>query len=178
MIPGAQKVPEHRGVHAAIIGPTLFGKSFASKCLARDFEAKGRKCLVLDPFGTKWNVSFQCRNIDNFIAMAKKSRNCSLFVDEAGQLDLRNPEHDWLLTGARHWGHVTHIIGQSGVYLSPVQRAQISRLFLFRTTEETARFWYSVFCDKDVYKSLSLTKYQFLHCVLGAPIKVCTLKTP
>lgn len=170
--------PNNKGVHAAIMGPTLFGKSFAAKQLCADWERKGRRCLVLDPFGTKWNASFQCRNIENFLTVARASRNCALFVDEAGQLDMRDPAHDWLLTGARHWGHVTHIIGQSGVYLSPVQRAQISRLLLFRTTEETVKFWYSVFADRDVFKALDLPKYQFLHCVLGAKISVCTIKPP
>lgn len=167
-----------RGLHAGIFGRTNSGKTFLAKHLCGDFERRGRRCLVLDPFNDVWPASFQCRNIENFIAKAKASRNCSLFVDETGQLDFRNPEHEWLLTGARHWGHITHVIGQSGMQLSPLQRSCITRLFLFRSTEETADYWRKAFVEDEIRKATKLTGFQYLYAVCGGKTEIQVLTPP
>lgn len=158
-------------MHAGIFGPTLCGKTTLAFLLAQQFEASGVRCLALDPYDAPWPVTWKTRKIDAFIAKAKDSRSCALFVDEAGQLDLRDPDHEWLLTGARHWGHVTHIIGQSGVQLSPLGRSSITRLFLFRSTEETAEYWRTAFVDDRIRGATTLARFQFIYAQMFGDVK-------
>jgi len=162
--------------HTGIFGPTRSGKTTLAKSLCGEFESRGIRCLVLDPYDAIWPSTWKTRDITAFIAKAKTSRRCALFVDEAGQLDLREPAHEWLLTGAAQWGHLTHIIGQSGVHLSPVGRAQITRLFLFRSTVETADYWRNVFVDDGIMAATTLERWQFLEAKMFGGVRVCTLK--
>ena len=150
-------------LHAGIFGPTNCGKTTLAMKLCADFEARGIRCLVLDPYNGEWKATFQTRKIEEFIAVAKKSRSCALFADETGQLDFRDKEHEWILTGSRHCGHIAHLIGQSGVQMSPLARSCITRLFLFRSTDQTAEWWRNSFVDDRIRDATTLERFEFLH---------------
>ena len=162
-------------VHAGIFGPTLCGKTTLAKSLCGDFERKGIRTLVLDPYNADWPCTYQTRKIGEFLAKAKASRSCALFVDESGQLDLRDAEHEWLLTGSRHFGHVCHVIGQTGVQLTPLGRSSITRLFLFRSTEETADYWREVFVDDRIRDATKLQRFEFIRAEMFGDVKRCRL---
>ena len=98
-----------------------------------------------------------------------------MFVDESGQLDLRDAEHEWLLTGSRHFGHVCHVIGQTGVQLTPLGRSSITRLFLFRSTEETADYWREVFVDERIRDATKLERFEFIRAEMFGEVKRCRL---
>ena len=165
-------------LHAGIFGPTMSGKTTLAKHLCRGLESRGVRCLVLDPYNDDWPCTWKTRHIHEFITKAKQSRSCGLFADEAGQLDLRDPEHEWLLTGSRHFGHACHIIGQTGVQLSPTGRAQITRLFLFRSTEQTAEYWREVFVDDRICGATTLQRFEYLHAQMFGDVKRCKLPPP
>ena len=162
-------------VHAGIFGPTLCGKTTLAQSLCADFESRGIRCLVLDPYNADWKASFQTRKMTEFLSVAKKSRSCALFCDEAGQLDLRDEAHAWLLTGSRHWGHVCHIIGQSGVQLTPLGRSSITRLYLFRSTEETAEYWRTAFVDDRIRGATTLSRFEFIRAEMFGDVTRCKL---
>lgn len=162
-------------LHAGIFGPTLCGKTTLARHLCADFERRGIRCLVLDPYNAEWPATYQTRHIGEFLAKAKASRSCALFVDESGQLDLRDAEHEWLLTGSRHFGHVCHVIGQTGVQLTPLGRSSITRLFLFRSTEETADYWREVFVDDRIRDATKLQRFEFIRAEMFGEVKRCRL---
>lgn len=162
-------------VHAGIFGPTLCGKTTLAMDLCRDMEAKGTRCLVLDPYDSDWGASFQTRKMAEFLKVAKNSRSCGLFVDEAGQLDFRDPEHEWIFTGSRHCGHVAHVIGQSGVQMSPLARSSVTRLFLFRSSTKTAEYWLESFVDERIREATTLAQYEFLRVQMFQPVRKCRL---
>lgn len=165
-------------LHAGIFGPTLCGKTTLAMGLCRQFEARGIRCLVLDPYNANWPATWQTRHISEFIRKAKQSRGCALFADEAGQIDLRNPEHEWILTGSRHWGHVCHIIGQTGTQLSPLGRSSITRLYLFRSTPETADYWRAVFIDDRIRQATTLARFEFIAAEMFGDVRRCKLSPP
>ena len=165
-------------LHAGIFGPTLCGKTTLAQSLCRALENRGVRCLVLDPYNAEWPASWQTRRISEFLTKAKSSRSCALFVDEAGQLDLRDPAHEWLLTGSRHWGHVCHVIGQTGVQLSPLGRASITRLFLFRSTNDTASYWAEAFVDRRIFEATTLARFEFVRAEMFGDVSRCRLSPP
>ena len=165
-------------IHAGIFGPTLCGKTVLARALCADFERRGVHCLVLDPYDADWPASWQTRKMPEFIAKAKASRSCALFVDESGQLDMRDSDHEWILTGSRHWGHIAHVIGQSGVQLTPLGRSSITRLFLFRSTEETAEYWREAFVDDRIREATTLERFEFVHACMFGDVRRRKLSLP
>lgn len=162
-------------VHAGIFGPTLCGKTTLAMQLCANMEKAGTRCLVLDPYNGDWKASFQTRKMSEFLAVAKKSRSCGLFVDEAGQLDFRDAEHEWIFTGSRHWGHVAHVIGQSGVQMTPLARSSVTRLFLFRSTDQTAEYWRNSFVDDRIRQATTLNRFEFIRAEMFGTVQRCKL---
>jgi GTPase SAR1 family protein len=165
-------------LHAGIFGPTNCGKTTLARALCGAFEKKGIKTLVLDPYDSDWPATWQTRNMPDFLVKAKNSRGCALFVDEAGQLNMRDPAHAWLVTVARKWGHISHIIGQTGVQLSPLGRGSITRLYLFRSTEETSDYWAKVFVDDRIRQASGLKQFEFLTAEMFGDVRLCRLEMP
>lgn len=150
-------------LHAGIYGPTLCGKTTLGKELCADFEARGYHTLVCHPWDRNWPCTWWTNNLEQFIAKAKDSRSCALFIDEGGQVQLRDAECEWLVTGARNWGHVTHLMGNATRQITPTMRDNLSRLFLFKCGKEAAKKWYEVFAEEDIKQAVTLEKYQFLQ---------------
>lgn len=149
--------------HVAIIGPTLCGKTTLAKRLAGEYRRAGVGVLVLDPFRDTWPADWMTPDRAAFIAKARASRRCALFADEAGQVIARDPEAEWLFTGSRHWGHRMHVLAQSGIQMTPLMRAQCSRLYIFRTTRRVAEMWAEDFADERICAATTLARFEFLR---------------
>jgi len=103
--------------------------------------------MVLDPDGDpKWEADIICREVIPFLDIAKRSRSCFLFVDEAG-LNCKEWDSDslWLATRSRHWGHSVFFISQRAKMVGPTFRDQCRFLYLFncsgKDSEKLADEW-------------------------------------
>lgn len=157
--------------HVAIVGPTMCGKSTLGASLASAFLAAGVNVLVCDPLASDWPCTWQTTNRADFIAAAKQSRRCALFIDEAGQTISRDPDAEWLFTTARHWGHVTHVMSQGGTQLTPTMRGQCSRLFLFGCTPRVSEMWAEEFNEPGLLAAPSLPRFEFLFKERFQPLR-------
>jgi energy-coupling factor transporter ATP-binding protein EcfA2 len=129
--------------HVAIVGPTQSGKSTLARAMAREYMRRGIPVLVCDPNGEKWPVARPVfNNSAAFIEYAKQCRRCALFIDEASATVGRGKSAEaceWLVTRARHWGHVSHLMLHTVVSVEPKIRLNIPRWFMFRPTEDGCR---------------------------------------
>ena len=127
-----------------MLGMTESGKTTLAKAFCKRLKDRGWGTLVLDPLrDPAWDATGVFADIVEFLSVAKASRRCFLFVDEAGmncsQWDI---ESLWLATQSRHWGH-------SCVFVS--QRAQQ----IAKTIREQCRFLYLFCCSKSDSKILA-----------------------
>lgn len=127
--------------HCLILGMTLSGKSTLAKLLAKKYKNSGYKILVLDPvFDPGWCADFITDDPDEFLTVFWKSRQCAVFIDEAGE---NVGQHDKKMmktaTRGRHYGHVVHYIAQGGRQINKTVRDQCGRLFLFTTALADAK---------------------------------------
>lgn len=157
--------------HVAIVGPTMCGKTTLACALAENYRASGVHVLVCDPLANPWPATWQTTDRAAFIAAAKKSRRCALFIDEAGQTISRDPEAEWLFTTARHWGHVTHVMSQGGTQLTPTMRGQCSRIFLFGCTPRVAEMWAEEFNEPGLLSASALPRFEFLFKERFQPLR-------
>lgn len=155
--------------HVLILGGTDAGKSTAAKKLSANFLRHRVNVLVLDPHGTKWPGvpdEYQFRDPYKFLAVAKRSQRCALFVDEAGECIGRGRQArdmQWLTTGARKWGHKTHVMAQEAQMILPVIRKQCSVGLIFRQSEGNARLLVDDFADERLMGITTLGQFEFLH---------------
>lgn len=151
-------------MHDAFVGPTGCGKSALAKEKARAGLAAGFRVLVCDPLNDEWPCTWQTTSLEEFVAVAKQSRRCLLFVDEAGQSINRDKGAEWLFATARHWGHKTHVLSQGGTQMTPLMRGQISTLCLFGCTPGVAGLWAEEFNEPRLLAAADQTfpRFQFL----------------
>lgn len=163
--------------HAAIIGMTGSGKTVLAREIARTHRKQGCGVLVLDPFRSpEWPADFITESMTAFLAKAKASRRCALFVEEAGDFG-RTPEFAWLFTQARHWGHVTHYVSQYHSQVPPIVRSNCERLFLFRVSSRSAETWAEDFAQPEIGTlAAGLPRYHFVAAGRYAVPRVCTLR--
>jgi hypothetical protein len=121
-------------MHDLFIGQTGGGKTFLAMRRAEKYLAAGFGVLVLENILNKWPCTWQTRSLPDFVAAAKKSRKCALFIDDVTDTVGRDEEGDWLFKMARHWGHRTHALSHGWTDLTPSQRNQCSALYLFSDT--------------------------------------------
>ncbi len=122
-------------MHDLFIGQTGSGKTFLAMKKAQAFLDAGFGVLVLENILNKWPCTWQTRCAADFIAAAKRSRRCALFIDDVGETLHRDPDAEWPFTMARHLGHKTHALAQGATQLLPVLRNQCSTLYLFADTD-------------------------------------------
>lgn len=128
--------------------------------------------LACDPLVSDWPSSWQTTSLEKFVEVAKRAQRCALFVDESGMLKARKVDDaEWLLTTARHWGHLSHFLCQGGVQLSPTMRAQFSTVFLFGCTPRVAEMWAEEFNEPGLLAAPSLPRYQFLFKKRYEPLR-------
>lgn len=129
--------------HAAIIGRKRSGKTVLSLAMAAQYRAQGYALLVLDPHGNPaWHADWMTDNLERFLWKVKRSSSCILFVEETGNGQIgRQPEFEYLVTEAHHRGHVTHYISQYHTQVTPIVRANVDRLYLFRSGPKSSKEW-------------------------------------
>lgn len=165
--------------HAAIIGMTGSGKTTLAVAQARAYRTSGVPVLVLDPFASPaWPASWITDDPAAFLAKARASRRCALFVEEAGDFG-RDPAFAWLFTQARHWGHLTVYVSQYHAQVPPIVRSNCERLFLFRVSGRSADFWADDFCQPEIATlAARLERYQFVLAGRYGEPRVATLRAP
>jgi len=119
--------------HSLILGMTESGKTTLAKKLAAHYKANGIGVLVLDPLSDpEWQADYKTSNPDDFLRVFWESRQCAVFIDEAGESVGRfDDAMIRTATKGRHWGHACHYISQRGAMLSKTVRGQCRHLFMF-----------------------------------------------
>ncbi len=162
--------------HALIVGITLSGKSYLAHSMARAYLKQGISVLVLDPNQDDgWPVNeggaaaATCRLYRDpikFLAVAKASRRCVLFVDEGGETIGQGKlarEVVWLTTRSRHWGHRCIVIAQEATLVYKPIRRQCSEAFIFRQAADNARELQGQFAEPRIMEAVNLPPRVFLH---------------
>jgi hypothetical protein len=148
-----------------ILGMTESGKTTLAKQLAVNLKQKGFKVIVLDPLSDpEWNADFQTDEPDVFLNVFWESRQCMVFIDEAGEAV---GQYDKVMqrtaTKGRHWGHSCHYISQRGTMIARTVRDQCSNLFLFTSALEDSKT-HAVEWNKPELKTASgLNQGEYFH---------------
>ena len=150
-------------MHTLIIGQTESGKTTLAVRLSEKYQQAGWKVAVLDPLrDERWRADFLTTDDHEFLAVAKASRSCMLFVDESGQTIGRYQESMfWLATMARHWGHCSHFLSQRAQQVSPTVRTQCGRLFLFNCSATDAKILADEWNKPELREANSLAKGEY-----------------
>ena len=152
-------------MHTLISGQSFSGKSFLAKYLCSRFR-KNRNCIVLDPFLDDWDCDFKTNNSEEFLSIAKRNRNCCLFIDESGSTIGRGSDAvrlHWLATQSRHWGHRSFFILQRITQIEPLIRSQCSEFYAFRGSANDAKILIAETGDNSFEKIPNLPRFCFVH---------------
>lgn len=109
----------------------------------------------------------------DFLDVAKKSRSCALFIDEAGEYLDRGglKEMEWCGTRARHWGHSSHFIAQRATQVNRLVRDQCSVLFVFKVSYKDAKLLAEEFACKELEDACNLKKGEYYYITRYQPIE-------
>jgi hypothetical protein len=113
----------------------------------------------------EWNADFQTGDLTAFLTMARESRSCFLFVDEAG-MNCGQWDKDslWLGTQSRHWGHSCFFITQRAQMLSPTIRGQCRFLYLFNCSKTDSKLLSDEWNKPELESANSLKQGEYLYC--------------
>jgi DNA helicase HerA-like ATPase len=152
-------------MHTLIIGRTLSGKTTWAKKKAASLKKLGYKIIVLDPFlDPAWNADFITSDKDKFLSTVWNSRQCAVFVDEAGDMVGKyDTVMNELATRGRHWGHKCYFITQRAKQLSTTVRAQCSELVIFKQSQNDTKDLANEFVDNTINEAHTLSKGQFIY---------------
>lgn len=174
-------VPPGPGGHAAVIGMTESGKTYLmQRGLAPKGRAAGQRVLVLDKWkDPAWKADWMTNDLFAFIAKAKASRRCMLIVEEAGNWG-REPEFEWLVTQARHWGHSTYYLSQYHAQVPPIVRVNVRRLFLFTVSADSAKVWANEFAQPEISSLCAkLPPFHFVYAdKKQRPPRILSIRAP
>jgi len=159
--------------HVLIAGTTMSGKSTLARQLAAQYKRAGIGVIVLDPLqDDRWGADYQTADNGAFLASAKNSWQCALFVDEAGAAIGRyNPEMEWCVTQGRHLGHRTHVITQWPTQLSPLVRGQCAYLYLFQVPRKAAALLAEEFNSEQLEAAAALPMGECLEMQRGGAVR-------
>lgn len=120
---------------------TESGKTTLAKRLAQSLNNRGWGVLVLDPLQDPgWVADYVGTDLSEFMDLAKRSRRCFLFVDEAGMnCGQWDTDSLWLATQSRHWGHSCYFISQRAIQISKTIREQCRFLYLFACSRSDSK---------------------------------------
>lgn len=151
--------------HIAIVGMSGSGKTYLARQLVIAASRK-RRCLVLDPKGTRWQgASFVTTDPDKLLRVAKLNKDCLLVIDEGGAgLNRHNVAHDWFSTMSREWGHNCIFITQRAKQVNPNIRENCYKVALFKCSRKAAEDWAEEFANEELLKATSLEQYSFFWC--------------
>lgn len=151
--------------HVIIAGMTESGKTGIAKQLARQFSAKGIRVLVFDPMGDpEWVADFQTHNFDDFAEEYWSSRQCAVFIDEAGEAAMDNDkELIRMATKGRHWGHANHFITQRGAMVPKTLRDQCPHLFMFALSLDDAKTYAREYNSPELVEASTFAQGEYFH---------------
>ena len=152
--------------HCLILGMTESGKTTLAKRLARGYQARGIRTIVLDPLADpEWQADFQTADADEFLRVFWASQSCAVFIDEAGEAVGRyNAVMSSTATRGRHWGHAVHFVSQRGVQIAMTVRDQCSHLFLFTTALKDAQVHANEWNRPELETANRLAQGNYFHC--------------
>ena len=118
---------------------TESGKTTLATRLSKTLS-KDNHIIVYDPRKNGgWTADYETSNFDDFTDMVKGSRECIIFVDEAGQVCRnRDVENYWLATDSRHYGHSVFFIAQRPGMVALTIRTQCKFLYCFFVNNKDA----------------------------------------
>lgn len=152
---------------------TESGKTTLAKNLAKQYAKKGIRVLVYDPLNDpSWVADYRTHDFNEFLQEYWSSRQCAVFIDEAGELALSNANE--LLktaTRGRHWGHKNHYISQRGALLPRTLRDQCTHLFMFAQGVEDAKLYATEYNSPELRNANTLLKGEYFHTTRFTPAK-------
>lgn len=152
---------------------TESGKTTLAKRLARKLKSNGFGVLVLDPMkDPEWNADYQTGDLMEFLDIAKRSRSCILFVDEAGMnCGQWDKESLWLATRSRHWGHSCFFITQRAQMVSTTIRGQCRFLYLFGCSKKDSVLLADEWNKPELESANTLKEGEYLYCTKFSEVK-------
>lgn len=165
-------------MHVGIFGPGRSGKTTLAKHLSRAaWMAGGVRSICWDINGEEWGKQALVFGDEfRFWKQVWHEKSCLVFVDEAAETIKRDDSKTSLFTRIRHRGHKLVVIGHSGVNLLPVQREQISTVYLFLQRPKGAELWVDLFVNERIREATTLRRYEFLECHLFGDVRRRVLK--
>jgi len=152
--------------HSLILGMTESGKTTLAKSLAAAYRAKGIPVLVLDPLHDPgWECDFKTDDMDEFLHVFWNSRQCMVFIDEAGEAvgQFDKVMHPTATKG-RHWGHSVHYISQRGTMIAKTVRDQCSHMMLFATSLADSKIHANEWNREELKTANALKQGEYFHC--------------
>jgi len=151
--------------HCLILGMTESGKTSLAKKQIEHYKAKGISTIVLDPLADpNWQAEFITDDADEFLDTFWESRQCMVFIDEAGDAVGRYDEAmNKTATRGRHWGHSVHYLSQRGTMLSRTIRDQCSHLFLFTSSYKDSLVHAEEWNSEELKNASKLEKGEYYH---------------
>lgn len=116
----------------------------------------------------KWDTPYQFVDPAKFLACARASQQCALFVDESGtMIGHYEDEMFWCAIQARHWGHVSHFLTQRPTQLSPTVRSQCTRVYAFRLGVKDAKMLGDEFAAPALVGASELGRLEYVYADTG-----------
>lgn len=154
----------------------MSGKTTLAKRLVRKASDAGRLVFVLDPLlDPEWKnhgADVVTNNPAHFLMLCRKNKNCSLFVDEAGEYcDRHSKDMFWLATQSRHWGHQSYFMSQRANQIAINIRNNCSKLFCFNIRPSDAKLLSDDFCCDELEGAPNLQQGECFYVPRFAPVK-------
>lgn len=135
-----------------------------------------RAVIVLDPFKRpSWilnpDLCFVTNDRDEFLKTVWASRECSIFVDEAGdEIGRYDDIMNSLATKSRNYGHKCHFIMQRSKQISTTIRTQCAEIVCFQQSYNDTKDLADEFCAPALAKAHELKKGEFIHAIKGGNV--------
>lgn len=154
-----------------ILGVSGFGKSYLAHALCESYQDQDVRTLVCDPHGERWPADYQTTDPMRLLAVAKQSKRCAIFLEEAGEAigrGKRARDMAWFTTGSRKWGHAVYLIAQRAKMIELSIRSQCTAAYIFRQCQDDAEELARQFAEPGLLRAATLPKYQFLYIESGS----------
>jgi hypothetical protein len=165
--------------HTLILGVTESGKTTLGRQMAQGFLNAGSGVLVMDPINPRaWPASFASSNRAEFQKVFWNSRNCYVFVDEAGHSVARDEDMVMLATAGRHAGHSCFFLAQRCQTFSATVRDQCSFIYLFSISSRDSDLLAEEFNQPGLRDAVSLHQGEYFFADKFGTFEKHTLFTP
>ena len=157
--------------HELIIGRTQSGKTTFATKKALALKSQGYSVIVLDSMrDPRWPADFITDDQEHFLDVVWASRNCAVFIDEAGdEVGKYNDAMNRLATKGRHWGHKVHFICQRTKQISTTVRTQCSNVVIFKQSLNDTKDLADEFVEPMINQAHLLKDGEFIYVRHGQP---------